>query len=50
MIGLGSDKQDKVNNAYFAFIFLIILLIRRNYQSGQVCLVCKESQDELVFL
>ena len=51
MIELGSDNnQDKVNNADSTFIFFIILLISRNGQRGQVCMVCKESQDELVFL
>ena len=29
-------KQDKVINAYFAFIFLIFLLVNQNGQSGQV--------------
>ena len=29
-------KQDKVINAYFAFIFLIFLLVSQNGQSGQV--------------
>ena len=29
-------KQDKVINAYFAFFFLIFLLVSQNGQSGRV--------------
>ena len=29
-------KQDKVINAYFAFIFLIFLLVSQNGESGRV--------------
>ena len=40
------NKQDKVNTADSAFIFLIILLISQNRWSGWSCLCQKDSQDD----
>ena len=36
-------KQDKENNAGFAFIFLVIILICQKSESGQVGLVARNS-------